>query len=368
MMDFKVEGLDVSKEAVQAEVLEMTQSLPDAQDERYAAEIFETAKNFNFSKDDLSVFEGLGKEVNALVATKSQMLNAQIRDFQQRSGEGSPLAKNLALITENIGILDPNKVDFNKTGGFLGKAVKFFNPIKRYFESFQTIASIIDKIRNDLKQGRDKLIQDNITMEVDTKRLVEAIQILTKQIRIIGRAKDLIMEEVNHVDAERKALIEEHIVYTLAQKEMDMHTLNNVAMQAVMAMNILIRNNKELIRQVNRVDQITLFAFSTAVTVALALADQKIVIEATKQVTKTTNDLISATASKLKQQGLEIHKQASESVVDVQVLKQSFADIKSSLDSIREFRTNAIPQINGVIEEFNVLSKEASSTLKTLAA
>ena len=162
--------------------------------------------------------------------------------------------------------------------------------------------------------------------------------------------------------------MEEHIIYVLAQKEMDMHTLNNVAMQAVMAMNILISNNKELIRQVNRVDQITLFALNTAVTIALALADQKIVLEASKQVTNTTNQLIAASAAKLKQQGLEIHQQASAAAVDVQVLKQSFEDIKSSLDSIREFRTNAIPQINGVISEFNTLSVKAEKTLQTLAS
>ena len=107
-----------------------------------------------------------------------------------------------------------------------------------------------------------------------------------------------------------------------------METLKNVAIQAVMAMGVLIRNNKELIRQVARTKNITMFALQTSIVICKALLDQKAVIEATKKVSETTNKLIAESASRLKQQGAEIHKQASTSVVDINTLKQAFADIQ----------------------------------------
>jgi uncharacterized protein YaaN involved in tellurite resistance len=240
--------IDMSKEAVIAEVQGMINTLPDAQEEHIAMEMYETAKKFDFVKDNLNEFETWGEEAVKSVAAGSDMLNVQIKEFQNRGAETSPIAKNLLLLEENIGIIDPNKVDFNKTS-LMGKFIKALNPIKKYFESFQTVGQIIAKIRTELLNGKKQLQSDNIVMEKDTKRLVGTIEILTKQIRILNRGKELIMEEANNASPERKAQLEEHIIYLLAQKEMDMHTLNNVAMQAVMAMNILIRNNKEFFEE-----------------------------------------------------------------------------------------------------------------------
>ena len=89
----------------------------------------------------------------------------------------------------------------------------------------------------------------------------------------------------------------------------------------MLASELIIRNNKELIRGVNRVLDVTVSALEIGVAVAMALANQKIVIEKVEAVNKTTSDIISGTAARLKTQGAAIQKQASSAMLDIEALK-----------------------------------------------
>jgi uncharacterized protein YaaN involved in tellurite resistance len=263
-------------------------------------------------------------------------------------------------LEENIGVLDPNSANLERKG----LIAKLFNPIKKYFEKFETVNSVINNITNELDAGSKKLQQDNIVMEEDSKNMIKLTKSVSKQIEGLSYAKEEIERYVSTLtDVERKNFIESEILFTISQKIIDMETLKNVAIQAVMAMGVLIRNNKELIRQVARTKNITMFALQTSIVICKALLDQKAVIEATKKVSETTNKLIAESASRLKQQGAEIHKQASTSVVDINTLKQAFADINSAIDDIKTYRQQALPAMNQVITEFDSLSRQAEGKI-----
>ena len=133
-----------------------------------------------------------------------------------------------------------------------------------------------------------------------------------------------------------------------------------------MAIEIIVRNNKELIRGVSRAVNVTVNALNVAVTVALALANQRIVLKKIEAVNETTNKLIGDTARKLKQQGTEIHKQAASSQLDIQTLKQAFADIHSALDDIARFRQDALPQMAKSVLEMDKLTTGTEEAIRKM--
>ena len=59
-----------------------------------------------------------------------------------------------------------------------------------------------------------------------------------------------------------------------------------------MAIDLIIRNNVELMRGVDRAINVTVSALQVAVTLALALANQRIVLEKVQAVNETTDKLI----------------------------------------------------------------------------
>ena len=81
---------------------------------------------------------------------------------------------------------------------------------------------------------------------------------------------------------------------------------------------------------------------------------------------KTTNDMISATSRMLKTQGAEIQKQAMESNIEVETLKNAFSETLSALDSISEYKQNALPQMRQVIAEFKNLTMEGERAIQNM--
>jgi uncharacterized protein YaaN involved in tellurite resistance len=206
-------------------------------------------QNFDITQSSLADIEKIGNDLMSQTANKSKILNVQIKEFQQNAGEGSPIARQLMKLEENIGVLDPNSANLERKG----LIAKLFNPIKKYFEKFETVNSVINNITNELDAGSKKLQQDNIVMEEDSKNMIKLTKSVSKQIEGLSYAKEEIERYVSTLtDVERKNFIESEILFTISQKIIDMETLKNVAIQAVMAMGVLIRNNKELIRQVAR--------------------------------------------------------------------------------------------------------------------
>lgn len=167
-------------------------------------------------------------------------------------------------------------------------------------------------------------------------------------------------------DDPRSGFIKEELLFPLRQRLMDLQQQLAVNQQAVLAIEIIIRNNKELIRGVSRAVNVTVNALNVAVTVALALANQRIVLKKIEAVNETTNKLIGDTARRLKDQGTAIHKQASTSQLDIQVLKQAFADIHAALDDIARFRQEALPQMAKTVLEMDRLTNETDDAIKKL--
>ena len=133
-------------------------------------------------------------------------------------------------------------------------------------------------------------------------------------------------------------------------------------------MEIVRRNNKELIRAVDRAESVTVSALRIAVTVASALYNQKIVLEKVNAVNEATNKLIGATSKMLKEQGATIQQQAMETNISVDTLKAAFADTFEALDSVTEYKAKALPVMKTTIAEFKSLADEGEKRIQKMEA
>ena len=147
---------------------------------------------------------------------------------------------------------------------------------------------------------------------------------------------------------------------------MDLQQQLAVNQQGVLATEIIVRNNRELIRGVNRAVDVTVSALQVAVTVALALAHQKVVLTKVEAVNRTTSDLIAGTAERLKTQGTAIHEQAAGAMLDMDSLRSAFEDINIALDEISRYRREALPQMANSILELDRLTEEGEASIERM--
>ena len=197
-----------------------------------------------------------------------------------------------------------------------------------------------------------------------TKQLNQKIEMGTALDNYLSNA--LAQKKIEGGDEEKVRFIEEEVLFPLRQRIMDFQQLQVVNQQGVVAMDVIRSNNKELIRAVDRAETVTVSSLRTAVTVAGALYNQKIVLEKVQYLNESTNTMIKATAKMLKDQGVEIQQQATEANISVDTLKQSFADTLSALDDISNYKQEALPKIAKAIAEFRELAETGEKRLQEM--
>jgi uncharacterized protein YaaN involved in tellurite resistance len=281
------------------------------------------------------------------------------------------VAKALVELKINVEALDPVKFDFepgwlSRTFGFLPFIGK---PIKRYFTRYESSETVLDAIMNSLKNGRETLRRDNITLGDDQRAMRELTFRLEKSIAFARLIDERLAARVDTdlpADSPKGKFLLEELIFPLRQRIQDLQQQLVVNQQGILAMEIIIRNNKELMRGVNRCINVTVNALQVAVTVALALANQRIVLDKIQMINETTDNLIGNTAKMLKEQGAQIHKQAAGTMLDMDNLKQAFADIDAALQDISQYRQQALPQMAKQIVELDNLAARQEASISQM--
>jgi uncharacterized protein YaaN involved in tellurite resistance len=322
-------------------------------------------------RQNAAAVETLGSKSQQEAAHRSAMLKEPIRKLAARGEDGGEVANALVNLKLKVEELDPGQFDlqagwFSRTLGFIPG---IGSPLKRFFTRFESSQTVIDAIMRALEEGKKVLQRDNVTLAQDQKAMRELTHRLQKTIELgmlIDQKFAYALEREVAADDPRRRFIEDEIMFPLRQRIQDLQQQLAVNQQGVLAIEIIIRNNKELVKGVDRGINVTVNALNVAVTVALALANQKIVLDKIDAVNKTTNRLIAQTASQLRTQGAEIHKQASSTQLDMETLKKAFVDINAALDDISTFRKKALPQMAGTILEMDALTKATEAAIQKM--
>ena len=135
--------------------------------------------------------------------------------------------------------------------------------------------------------------------------------------------------EVAAEDPQHK-FIKEELLFPLRQRIMDLQQTLNVNQQGILTIEVIIRNNRELIRGVDRALNVTVTALQIAVACALALNNQEIVLKKITAINETTSRLIAHNAERLKTQGVDIHKKAAEATLNMEDLEKAFTELSLS--------------------------------------
>ena len=320
--------------------------------------VFEDRKNIT------AAFQEFGSDVIRKTEAKNGILSKRMVEFSRGSAETGEVAKGLAELSTQLKSLDPSAVNFEEKGIF----GKIASPVKRYFDKYKTADAEIADIVKSLDSGKKMLLNDNVTLELEEQELFGLSKQLNEKVAM-GNALDQYL--TNAIDAKRAQggdeakvqFVEEEILFPLRQRIMDFQQLQVVSQQGVVALDVIRRNNNELVRAVERAKTVTVSSLRTAVTVAGALYNQKLVLEKVNLLNDSTNNMIAATSNMLKTQGVEIQKQASEAMISTDTLRKSFADTLQALDDISSYKIEALPRMRQTIEEFRKLADEGTKKL-----
>ena len=109
----------------------------------------------------------------------------------------------------------------------------------------------------------------------------------------------------------------------------------------------------------DRASTTTVSALRTAVTVAQALGQQKLVLEQITGLNTTTANIIDSTGKLLRTQTATIHEQAASSTIPLETLQRAFQNVYETMDAIDTFKLKALDSMKTTV---NALGNEVEKS------
>lgn len=312
----------------------------------------------------LKPLDNFGLNEMSKSASHNEILATRFVDLTKGGKDADNISEKLLELNHQMKDLDPSKVDFAKKG-MLGNLM---NPVRKYFAKYEKAEVAISEIVESLDKSSKVLQNDNTTLLNEENYLREVTNKLLADIEL-GKKMDESIEaqiqsaEIDGVDEEKISFVREEILFPLRQRIMDMQQMIVVNQQGIVSLNVIRRNNKELIRGVKRAQNVTVSALRTGVMVASALYDQKIVMEKINILNQTTENIIESTSHMLKEQGSEIQKHSAETMISPDVLKSSFAEALQAIEDVSNYKEQALPQMKETIEMFSDMAEDGQKVV-----
>ena len=288
------------------------------------------------------------KEIMAASQHSNRFLDRPIRAMDKDEGVGA----NLAELRRTVEDLDPSRRG-KLTGPkkFLG-IIPFGNKLNDYFRSYQSAQTHIQQILSKLGNGKDELLMDNAAIDVERAKLWEAMGNLEQMIHISQTLDDRLEEKAAELDATDPAkakAIRETALFYVRQRTQDLLTQMAVSVQGYLALDLVKKNNVELVKGVDRASTTTVGALRTAVTVSEAMTNQRLVLQQITALNSTTAGIIDSTSTMLREQTGKIHEQAASSTIPLETLQRAFQNIYDTMDEVDTFKLRALDSMKQTV-------------------
>jgi uncharacterized protein YaaN involved in tellurite resistance len=294
------------------------------------------------------------REIREASAVSNRMLDRPVKAMGSGLFDsGSPVSKSLIDLRNTIEQLDPARQgDLFSPRKLLG-VIPLGSRVRDYFDRYRSSQTHLDAIINALYHGQDELRKDNAAIEQEKVALWATMGRL-QQYALMAARLDQDLEErilgLEATDPERARVLRQDVQFYVRQKHQDLLTQLAVAVQGYLALELVRKNNAELVKGVDRATTTTVAALRTAVMVAQALANQRLVLDQITALNTTTGNLIESTSSMLRQQTGRVHDQAAGATVNLNQLKTAFANIYATMEAVDTYKSAALQSMRATVD------------------
>ena len=294
-------------------------------------------------------------EIRRSAEASSRFLDRPLNALKQGPmAEGSQVSGALLALRQQVEALDPSRHLQGGRRGFMGfRSPPMGSRMNEYFRRYQSAQHQIEAIVASLYRGQDELMRDNAALEQEKAYLWAMKSRLEQYAHMAGALDEALTRKVAKVENDdplKARALKEDALFYVRQKRQDLLTQLAVVVQGYLALDLIRKNNLELIKGVERATTTTVSALRTAVIAALALTNQKLVLDQVTALNTTTGNIIEATSQMLRQQTLEIANQAANSTVSIEKLQAAFNNIYATIDTIDTFKLAALDNMRKTID------------------
>jgi len=306
-------------------------------------------------------------EIRQSASVSNRLLDKPVKAMESGPfSKSATVSKSLVDLRHTVEDLDPSRQGLMNPKHLFG-LIPFGSRLRDYFARYQSAQGHLNAIIQALYRGQDELRKDNAAIEQEKVNIWDIKGKLEQYIYLAGKldaAMAAQIDTIGQTDLERAKTLREDVLFYVRQKRQDLLTQLAVNVQGYLALELVRKNNLELIKGVDRATTTTVSALRTAVIVAQALTNQKLVLSQISALNETTGNLIESTSAMLKEQSGQIHEQAANATINVERLQAAFANIYATMDMIDAYKLQALDSMQKTIDALSTEVQKSQSYLE----
>ena len=306
-------------------------------------------------------------EIRQSASVSNRLLDKPVKALESGPfSKGAAVSRSLVDLRHTVEDLDPSQQGLMSPKHLFG-LIPFGNRLRDYFARYQSAQGHLNAIIQALYHGQDELRQDNAAIEQEKVNVWDIKGKLEQYIYMAGKldaAMEAEIDQIGQTDPERAKALREDVLFYVRQKRQDLLTQLAVNAQGYLALELVRKNNLELIKGVDRATTTTVSALRTAVIVAQALTNQRLVLSQITALNTTTGNMIESTSQMLKDQSGQIHEQAASATISVEKLQAAFANIYATMDMIDAYKLQALDSMQKTIDALTEEVNKSQSYLQ----
>ncbi|BDZ40759.1 hypothetical protein GCM10025865_00580 [Paraoerskovia sediminicola] len=255
------------------------------------------------------------------------------------AGASTRSTESLDALRRTITSLDPNEVQFRR------KVLGIFpvgESLESYFRRYEAAQDQLDAVIRSLYDDQDALRRQNASLRLEQEATWRSMAGLNRTVHVLSRLDTGVSAEAARLDGVDPAGTEDLravVLPTVRRRHQDVLTRLAVAVQAYLALGLVVDTNQQLVQGIDRATTTTVAALRTAVVTAGAVAGRQLVL-----------DRVAALDTALRAAGAAVEAGTSTGSgtggrtgtdADVEALRRAFDGLRETIDEVGTFRDSA---------------------------
>lgn len=282
---------------------------------------------------------GFGAQAQTKVSEFADQVLAEIKT--KDSGYAGELLNGLLFKIKDLD-LD----SYSQEGSGLAKIPilgRLFDKSRNFLARFESLHSQIDKIVDELHQARTNLTKDITLLQALYDRNLEyfkelQIYIAAGDEKIKDFRNQLLPALKQKAESQGDTLTSQEyqdmaqLVDRFEKKVHDLKLSRILSLQTGPQIRLVQNGNQLLVEKIQSSILNTIPLWKSQIVITLGLLRQRKALEAQKEVSKTTNDLIQKNAELLKSGSIEIAKESEKGIIEIETLKKVNTQLIETID------------------------------------
>ncbi|KOR77213.1 tellurite resistance protein TelA [Bacillus sp. FJAT-21352] len=310
--------------------------LIDVIPEENRAKAYQLAEQIDPTNHQAMISYGTPAQSKLLTFSNSMLEHVQKKDV----GEVGSIINDLM---KKLNELSPDELKPDKPSFFARIFGKLSGSVQEVLSKYQKTGAQIDRISVKLDRSKNILLSDIVILE----KLYETNKEYFQALNVYIAAGEIKLEEIHEktIPELRKSAessndqmkfqeVNDMLQFAerLDKRLHDLKLSREITIQSAPQIRLIQNTNQALVEKIQSSIMTAIPLWKNQVAIALTLIRQRHAVEAQKQVSKTTNDLLLKNSEMLKTNTIETAKENERGLVDIETLKKTQANLISTLE------------------------------------